>query len=271
MQSAFDFFGEGHATNPVALSGMSASARSRSTLAHAVPTMHGDARRIERVAAKICRIKSHSKETEARAHDRVRVIMSLLSTVKLTLTSFGMLLTGACAAQNVPPTEAASAKWKDASVYAIDVKNLDGTKGDLKQFEGKVAIIVNTASQCGLTPQYAALEALALKYKDRGVVVLGFPSGDFGGQEFESASEIREFCTIKYKITFPLFEKCSVNAGATQSPIFECLAAKTGKLPGWNFGKYIVSKDGKSATFFDSRVAPDSKEIEAAILAAIQQ
>ncbi|MSR41513.1 MAG: glutathione peroxidase [Phycisphaerales bacterium] len=180
-----------------------------------------------------------------------------------------MLLTGTGAAQDAPLANDLTTKWKDASVYAIAVKHLDGTAADFKQFEGKVAILVNTASQCGLTPQYAALEALAAKYKDRGVVVLGFPSADFGGQEFDSAKEIREFCDSKYKITFPLFEKCHVKAGAGQSPVFECLSAKTGKLPSWNFGKYIISKDGKSATFFDSRVAPDSKLIEAAILACL--
>ncbi len=193
--------------------------------------------------------------------------MKLLTSIKLSLTSFAMLLTGTGSAQDAPVADAAIAKWKDVSIYSIEVKSLDGTKADFKQFEGKVAMLVNTASQCGLTPQYAALEALAKKYKDRGVVVLGFPSGDFGGQEFESAKEIREFCDTKYKITFPLFQKCHVKAGAEQSPIYACLAAKTGKLPSWNFGKYIISKDGKRATFFDARTAPDSAEIEAAILA----
>ncbi len=196
--------------------------------------------------------------------------MSLIATLKLSLTSFAMLLTGTGGPQDAPLADTVRAKWKDASLYAIEVNNLDGTKADFKQYEGKVAILVNTASRCGLTPQYAALEALATKYKDRGVVVLGFPSGDFGDQEFDNAKEIRDFCDTKYKVTFPLFEKCHVKSGAQQSPIYECLGAKTGKLPSWNFGKYIISKDGKRATYFDARTLPESKEIESAILAALE-
>jgi glutathione peroxidase len=155
------------------------------------------------------------------------------------------------------------------TAWDFEAETLAGKPLPLSTYKGKVALIVNTASQCGLTPQYKGLQALYERFKDRGFVVLGFPSGDFGGQEFDSASEIREFCSTNYSVTFPLFEKCVVKAGKEQSPVFEALGTKTGVLPGWNFGKYLVSRDGKTAKFYASNVSPDGAELIAAIEKAL--
>jgi len=128
---------------------------------------------------------------------------------------------------------------------------------------------VNVASACGLTPQYEGLEKLYNEYKDKGFVILGFPCNDFGGQEPGTPDEIREFCTSKYHVTFPLFEKLSLKPGESQSEIYKMLQAKTDKLPRWNFGKYVISRDGKTAQFFDSKVEPSAKELREAIEKAL--
>ncbi|MCA9284144.1 MAG: glutathione peroxidase [Phycisphaerales bacterium] len=166
-------------------------------------------------------------------------------------------------------SEHQSEQWKDRSVYAFELQTLDGQKANLADYQGKVALIVNVASKCGNTPQYASLQKLAEKYKDKGFVVLGFPCNDFGGQEPGTPSEIREFCTSNYKVTFPLFAKVSVKPGDGQSPLYKALAAKTGKVPSWNFGKYLVSRDGKTVLYFDPKARPESKEVTAAIEAAL--
>jgi glutathione peroxidase len=155
-----------------------------------------------------------------------------------------------------------------ASFYDIETKTLDGKPGNLAQFKGKVALVVNVASKCGNTPQYAGLEKLYREMKPKGVVVLGFPSNDFGGQEPGTAEEIAAFCKTTYDVTFPLFEKGVTKAGPTQSPIYQYLGA-TGSLPRWNFAKYVVGKDGKVVQFFDSTVQPDSPEVKAAIEKAL--
>ncbi len=183
-----------------------------------------------------------------------------------------------------PPTDD-TARLKSSSFYQLSAKSLDGTDAPLAEYAGKVTLVVNVASHCGYTPQYEALQKLADEYKDKGLVILAFPSGDFGKQEFDDAKDIREFCETKYHITFPLFEKCRVKADAkgdaksdaktdakstaTQSEIFACLGAKTGELPAWNFAKYVVSRDGKTAVFFPSKVAPDDATFRAAIDAAL--
>ena len=131
-------------------------------------------------------------------------------------------------------------------------------------------LVVNTASFCGFTPQYKGLEAIWKTYKDKGLVVIGVPSGDFGGQEFEKAEEIRAFCNTSYQVSFPLLAKCGVKAGANQGEIFECLSAKTGELPSWNFGKYLVARDGSTATFFGSTVKPEDPTVIAAIEKALE-
>ena len=157
------------------------------------------------------------------------------------------------------------------TAFDFTATTLDGQPQSLDELRGKVLLVVNTASKCGFTPQYEGLEQLWRDYKDRGLVVLGFPTGDFGGQEFDTAEEIREFCSSTYSVTFPLFEKCAVKAGKGQSPVFEALGTKTGQLPGWNFGKYLVSRDGKTARFYASTVSPDGAELIAAIEKALDE
>ncbi|MFM7134203.1 MAG: glutathione peroxidase [Planctomycetota bacterium] len=195
----------------------------------------------------------------------------MLDRIAAIVAGTAALVTGIACSQTAPQSPELARKWKDASLFDLDARALDGTDADLGEHRGKVALVVNVASQCGLTPQYAALQQLQEKYKDRGLVVLGFPSGDFGGQEFGSAKEIREFCDARYRITFPMFEKCRVKAGEGQSDVFAMLGTKTGELPGWNFGKYIVSRDGRTAVFFASNVAPDSKRMVEAIEKALAE
>jgi glutathione peroxidase len=155
--------------------------------------------------------------------------------------------------------------WKTRSLWSLETSTLEGEPIALATFEGKVALIVNVASKCGLTPQYTALEKLATEYREKGLVVLAFPCNDFGNQEPGTAEEIRTFCTSRHGITFPIFAKVSVKPGETQAPLFKALEVKSGATPRWNFGKYLVSRDGTRAQFFDSKVTPDAKELRAAI------
>jgi glutathione peroxidase len=134
----------------------------------------------------------------------------------------------------------------------------------LCEYAGKVVLVVNTASQCGYTPQYEGLEALYRKYRDRGLVVLGFPSNDFGGQEPGSNQEIAAFCVNQYAIDFPMFGKTSVR-GREANPLFAELARATGAEPRWNFHKYLVARDGKRVQSFDTRVAPGDAKLVGAI------
>jgi len=159
------------------------------------------------------------------------------------------------------------------SIYDISLKDIDGEETSLKKFEGKVMLIVNVASQCGYTPQYKALEAVYEKYKDRGLVVLGMPCNQFGGQEPGSNQEIKQFCSSKFNVTFPLFEKIEVN-GSNRHPLYVALAGKESPFPGdikWNFGKFLIGRDGKILKRFDSGAAPDSPEVTQAIEKALAQ
>jgi glutathione peroxidase len=155
-----------------------------------------------------------------------------------------------------------------ASLYSLKTTTLTGRPADLGQYEGKVAVVVNVASQCSFTPQYAGLEALYEGMKDEGVVVLGFPSNDFGGQEPGSAGEISAFCSKNYGVTFPMFSKVVTRPGPDQSPIYAFLG-RGGQLPTWNFSKYVVGRDGQVVAFFPSDVTPESRELRAAIEAAL--
>ena len=157
------------------------------------------------------------------------------------------------------------------SIYDIAVKDIDGKDTSLAAYKGKVVLIVNVASKCGFTPQYKNLEAVYQKYKDQGFVVLGFPCNQFGGQEPGTNEEIKQFCTSKYDVTFPLFDKIEVN-GANRHPLYEALASETSPFPGnikWNFTKFLIGKDGKIVNRFDSKVKPDAPEATAAIEAAL--
>ena len=132
-------------------------------------------------------------------------------------------------------------------------------------FKGKVVLAVNTASNCGYTPQFQGLETLYQKYKDRGLVVVGFPSNDFF-QEFDNSEETAKVCYLNYGVTFPMLEKSSVK-GASANPFFQSLIQATGKPPKWNFHKYLVAKDGKSITAYESNVKPD--QLDATIQALL--
>jgi glutathione peroxidase len=155
------------------------------------------------------------------------------------------------------------------SFYRLTTKTLEGQPADLGIYAGKVSLVVNVARQCGYTPQDAGLERLYRELKDRGFVILGFPSNDFGGQEPGTTTEIRQFCSLNYDVTFPLFEKVVAKPGAGQSPVYANLQEQSGALPGWNFGKYLVGKGGKVAKFYKSGVTPEDpglrRDIETAL------
>ncbi len=135
-----------------------------------------------------------------------------------------------------------------------------GQTQSLCDYRGQVVLVVNTASYCGYTNQYEGLEALYRKYRDRGLVVVGFPSNDFGGQEPGTNQEIAEFCRSTYGVQFPMFEKSSVT-GVANNPLFVELAARTGERPQWNFHKYVIDRRGEKIASFRSAVAPDSREL----------
>lgn len=128
-----------------------------------------------------------------------------------------------------------------------------------KTYLGKVVIVVNTASKCGYTPQYEGLEALYRKYKDKGLVVLGFPSNDFGGQEPGSEKQIQKFCRLTYGVEFPMFEKTNA-AKAKADPLYRILGDLAGEYPQWNFHKYVLDRNGRLVASFNSRVDPQSKK-----------
>jgi glutathione peroxidase len=131
----------------------------------------------------------------------------------------------------------------------------------LCQFQGKVVLVVNTASQCGYTPQYQGLEALYRRYRERGLVVLGFPANDFGAQEPGSNKEIASFCELNYGVSFPMFAKTSVARGKGENPLYATLAARTGERPRWNFHKYLIGRDGEKVLSFASAVEPEDRRL----------
>ena len=143
------------------------------------------------------------------------------------------------------------------SVLNHTLKTIDDKPQSLCDYAGKVLLVVNTASECGYTPQYEGLEALYRKYRARGLVVLGFPSNDFGGQEPGSNRQIAEFCVNQYAIDFPMFAKTGLKA----NPLFAELSKATGQAPRWNFHKYLVDRSGKPVAAFPSAVAPDDPKL----------
>ena len=157
------------------------------------------------------------------------------------------------------------------SIYDIKVKDIDGKDVSMADYKGKVLLIVNVASKCGYTPQYKGLQADYEKYKDKGFVVLGFPCNQFNKQEPGSNEEIKQFCTSKYFVTFPMFDKIEVN-GANRHPLYALLAGKDSPFAGnitWNFNKFLIGKDGKILKRFDSKITPESAELTGAVEAAL--
>ena len=154
-----------------------------------------------------------------------------------------------------------------ADLSSIPFKTITGKDTSLADYKGKVVLVVNTASKCGLTRQYTALEALHKKYESKGFTVIGFPCNDFGNQEPGTAEEIQEFCTTKFSVSFPLMDKVHVK-GPKQHPLYTALSGKDGAFPGdvkWNFGKFLIGKDGKAIARFEPQQTPDSPEITTAI------
>ncbi|MBI2712789.1 MAG: glutathione peroxidase [Bdellovibrio sp.] len=152
------------------------------------------------------------------------------------------------------------------TIYDFEVKDIDGKVSTLKEYEGKLLVIVNVASQCGFTPQYEGLEKLYLKYREKGVVVLGFPCNQFGAQEQGDDAEIKKFCNLKYNITFPLFAKIEVNGPGTH-PLYQFLKSEEKGLFGtegikWNFTKFLVGRDGKVLKRYAPQVTPEALEKE---------
>jgi|SRR5688572_13122065 glutathione peroxidase len=145
------------------------------------------------------------------------------------------------------------------SIYDFKMKSLDGQEIDFNQYKGKSILIVNTASKCGYTPQYADLEKLHDQFGDR-VAVLGFPANNFLWQEPGSSEEIASFCQKNYGVSFQMFEKISVK-GKDQHPLYQWLSAKSGENPSWNFCKYVIDKNGNVVGFYPSKVNPLDKEI----------
>ena len=145
----------------------------------------------------------------------------------------------------------------------------DESPQSLCQYAGQVILVVNTASYCGFTRQYDGLERLYERYKGQGLVILGFPSNDFGQQEPDSNQKIADFCRNTYSIKFPMFAKSSVR-GKGANPLFKQLAQLTGATPGWNFHKYLISRDGRQVLSFGSQIAPESKTLTEAIEAMLK-
>jgi glutathione peroxidase len=161
----------------------------------------------------------------------------------------------------------------DAPVYNVPLKDIDGKDTSLKAFEGKVILAVNVASHCGNTPQYAGLESLYEKFKDKGLVIVGFPCNDFGAQEPGTNSEVKEFCSTKYHVTFPMMDKLHVK-GPEQHALYKELSGPGSPFPGdvkWNFGKFLIGRDGKILARFEPGVKPEKDEVTKAIEAALAQ
>jgi len=167
-----------------------------------------------------------------------------------------------------PLLVAAMALAGASGVYDFTLNSIDGKPAPLAGYRGKVLLLVNVASYCGYTPQYKGLEALYEKYKDRGLVVLGFPANNFGEQEPGSNAEIKDFCERTYHVKFPMYAKVSVD-GADKTPLFQYLTAAMGGDIQWNFTKFLVARDGKLLKRFEPGVTPESADMISAIEAAL--
>ena len=198
------------------------------------------------------------------------------STIRLLVIA---LLTSCALTIGMPSArgnEMTSAKASAASVKACPgllqgtyPRLQDESPQSLCQYAGQVILVVNTASYCGFTRQYDGLERLYERYKGQGLVILGFPSNDFGQQEPDSNQKIADFCRNTYSIKFPMFAKSSVR-GTGANPLFKQLAQLTGDTPGWNFHKYLISRDGRQVLSFGSQIAPESKTLTEAIEAMLK-
>ncbi len=184
---------------------------------------------------------------------------------KIVLIALVLFIAAGCLMSDSAP----SAELKNKSVLDFKMKDIDGKDVKLKKYKGNVLLVVNTASKCGFTPQYEGLEATYKKYKDQGFSVLGFPANNFNGQEPGSNEEIKEFCTTKYKVTFPMFAKISVK-GDDQDPLYKFLTSKetnpnfAGDIT-WNFNKFLIDKKGNVVARFSTKEKPDGEAVTQAI------
>ena len=184
---------------------------------------------------------------------------------KILLIALVAAIAGIYYFSNSAPT----AELKTKSILEFKMKDIDGNDVKLKKYKGNVLLVVNTASKCGYTPQYEGLEAIYEKYKSQGFYVLGFPANNFGAQEPGTATEIKEFCTTKYKVTFPIFAKISVK-GDDQDPLYKFLTNKetnpnfAGDIT-WNFNKFLIDKKGNIVARFSSKETPESESVTQAI------
>ena len=188
--------------------------------------------------------------------------------------SSGLILSAAASALGLVAFARAAEPAKGPSVLEYKVKSIDGKEVDLSKYKGEVLLIVNTASQCGYTPQYKGLEATYEKYKDKGFEVLAFPANEFGGQEPGTDAEIKTFCTTKYNVTFPVFSKVVVK-GDGQHPLFQYLTKEAnpsfaGDIP-WNFTKYLVNRKGEVIARFEPKDKPEGEKVTAAIEKALAE
>jgi glutathione peroxidase len=161
------------------------------------------------------------------------------------------------------------------SVYNFTLKSIDGKPVSLSEYHGKVLLLVNVASKCGFTPQYAGLESLYEKYKDRGLVIVGIPANNFGGQEPGTNEEIKKFCSNKYNVSFPMMSKVSV-LGEDKTPLYAFLTDKSvnpqiGGDIKWNFTKFLFDRNGKPVARFEPNVTPDSPQVISAVESTLKQ
>ncbi len=157
-----------------------------------------------------------------------------------------------------------------ATIYDYSMKTIDGAPRPLSEYKGKVVLVVNVASKCGFTPQYEGLESVYRKYKSQGLVVLGFPANNFMAQEPGTNEEIKQFCTRKYNVDFPMFSKVDVT-GDTKTPLYRYLTENKGGEIKWNFTKFLIGRDGAILARFEPAVTPDSPEVTRALEAALKR
>ncbi len=190
--------------------------------------------------------------------------------IRRLLASFALALPAALPVHAQPAAAAANAAASCPALLNHSFPRLqDEAPQSLCQYSGKVLLVVNTASYCGFTPQYEGLEALHAKYAPQGLVVLGFPSNDFGQQEPKNGKEIADFCFNTYGVKFPMFAKSVVKPGPQTNPLFAELAQATGKTPSWNFNKYLIGRDGKVIAHYGSMTTPQSSSIVGAVEKAL--
>jgi glutathione peroxidase len=163
-----------------------------------------------------------------------------------------------------------AATMQATTIYDFTMKSIDGAPTPLSQYKGKVVLVVNVASKCGYTPQYEGLEAIYKKYRDKGLVVLGFPANNFMSQEPGTEAEIKQFCTRKYNVDFPMFSKSDVK-GDGETPLYHYLTAAKGGEIKWNFTKFLIGRDGAILARFEPAVKPDSPEVTSAVEQALSR